>query len=502
MWRDDRKGCIRSATLGKAQASLAFTLTCTNVVPYKVRASSFAYAMLLMTLLIVAVLVAGYLLMSTIRVSHLNRGAVAMFSGVIVWLLYMFHGEGFLALVHPGEYADYLAEGATDGGIMGFVAKHVLAGYIAEACSVILFLIATNTILEVMSNNGVFDALTHWLRMRHSRLFLWLLTLITFFVSANVDNLTTVVLMLMIVGKIVANHRQKVLFSCAVLVAAHLGGAFTVIGDMTSLMLWVRGVVTASAFAKGLFLPCLLSLCAFNLSLMPMLHGRLEVTSRLNTYRGDDNALAPWQKITMLFVGIAGLWSIPTFSAVTHFPPFIGALCVLALLWVVESAFTFRLNGNRLFVQRAYIKNTEFIGMNIIIYFLGISLGIGALKECGALDAVAQLLGQYIHNIYAYGLLTGVASAVFDTVPMMMAGLNLFPLDESGQLPDFALNGAYWQMLAYCSAIGSCLIYVTTLAGQAMADTERVRLSWYMRHIAPRVAVAWAVGMGTFWLIH
>ena len=457
--------------------------------------------MLLMTLLIVAVLVASYLLMSTVQVSHLNRGAVAMFGGVIVWLLYMFHGEDFLRLVHPDAYASYLVDGAgAEGGIMGFVAGHVLAGYIAEACSVILFLIATNCILEVMSNNGVFDALTRWLRMRQSRRFLWILTLLTFLISANVDNLTTVVLMLMIVGKIVANHRQKVVFSCAVLVAAQLGGAFTVIGDMTSLMLWVRGVVTASAFAKGLVLPCLLSLCVFNLLLMPLLKGRLEVTSRLSMYRGNDSVLAPWQKLLLLFVGIAGLWSIPTFSALTHFPPFIGALCVLALVWVVESACTFRQNGNRLFVQHDYLKNTEFIGMNIIIYFLGISLGIGALKECGALDAVASLLGQYIHNIYAYGALMGVVSAVFDTVPMMMAGLNLFPLDSS--IAPFAQNGDYWQMLAYSSAIGSCLIYVTTLAGQAVADTERVRLTWYGRHIAWRVAIAWAVGMGVFWITH
>lgn len=459
--------------------------------------------MVVMTLLIVAVLVASYLLMSTVQVNRLNRAAIAMFCGVIAWLLYMLHGEGFLALVHPAEYVDYLIQKRMSGvAITGFVARSILPSYISEACAVILFLVATNTILEVMNNNGVFDSLSRWLRMRQSRRFLWLLTLLTFFISANVDNLTTVVLMLTLVGKVVSNRRQKVLYSCAVLVAAHLGGAFTVIGDMTSLMLWVRGVVSASAFAQGLFLPCLLSLCAFNLLLMPLLHGRLEVCSRLSLFRGDDSLLAPWQKVAMLIIGLAGLWSIPTFSAVTMFPPFIGALCVLALIWLVEGAFTMRLRGNRLFVQRAYIRDTEFIGMKTVIYFLGISLGIGALRECGALDLVGRLLSEHIHNVYAYGLMAGVASAVFDTVPMMMAGLNMFPLDTSGLAADFSFNGAYWQMLSYSSAIGSCLIYVTTLAGHAVADTERVRLGWYMRHIAWRVAIAWAVGMAAFWLIH
>lgn len=457
--------------------------------------------MLMMTFIIVAVLFSGYLLMSTVQVNHINRAAVAMFCGVIVWILYMLHGESYLQMMHPEEYSSYLSEHQTMGlTVSGFLAAGVLTRYLSEACSVILFLIATNTILEIMNNNGVFDSLMRWLRMRSSKRFLWILTFLTFTISANVDNLTTVVLMMSIMTKIVSSHRQKIIYACAILVAANLGGAFTVIGDMTSLMLWVRGVVTASAFASGLFLPCFVTMCVFNLLLSFMLYDKVEVNSYIHLYRGDDSFLKPWQKSVMLVLGIVGLWSIPTFSAVTHFPAYIGALCVLALIWTVEGAFTFRLNGNRLFVQRDYLSNTEFLGIQIILYYLGISLGIGALVECGALGYLQHFLTLNIHNMYIVGTLVGLVSGVVDNVPMVMAGMNMFSLDANSV--DFMQNGIYWQMLSYCSAIGGCLLYVSTLAGHAAVGVEKIRLTWYCRHILWRVLVAWGIGMVVFWLSH
>ena len=460
--------------------------------------------MLMMTLIIVAVLLGGYLMMSTVQINHINRAAVAMFCGVIVWVLYVFHAEDYLQLMHPQGYYSYLHSQQSEGLTVGyFVAQNVMQRYIAEACSVILFLIATNTILEVMSNNGVFDSLTRWMRMRSSKRFLWVLSLLTFLISANVDNLTTVVLMMSVMGRLVSSHRQKIIYACAILVAANLGGAFTVIGDMTSIMLWVRGVVTASAFAQGLFLPCFATLCVFNLLMSKLLCGHVEMYSSLSLYRGDDSVLAPWQKSVMLFVGLAGLWSIPTFSAVTHFPAFLGALCVLAVIWVLEGVFTFKANGNLFFIRRDYIRNTEFISIQIVLYYLGVSLGVGALKECGALDAACNWLTQYVHNVYVYGLITGVTSSVIDNVPFVMAGMNMFQLDTvAGSTSDFVQDGTYWQMLSYGSAIGGCLLYVGTLAGHAVVEVERIRITWYMRHMIWRVLVAWGVGMLVFWLTH
>ena len=353
-----------------------------------------------------------------------------------------------------------------------------------------------------MNNNGVFDSLIRWLRTRNSKLFLWELSLLTFAISANVDNLTTVVLMMTIMDQIVSSRQQKIIYSCVILISAILGGSFTVIGDMTSLMLWVHGVVTPSAFAGGLILPVLTSLCVFNLLASRLLVGRVEVSSFLGRYDGDDSLLKPWQKLLLLFIGIAGLWSIPTFHNVTKLPPFLGALCVLALIWLLESAFTFKRNGNRLFIQHKYIRNTEFIGMRLILYFLGVSLMVGALVECGALKFVSDLLATHIHNVYVYGAIIGGISSLIDNIPFVMVGLNLFTQDLPQAGSDFVQNGAYWQLLSFCSAMGGSLLYVGTLAGHAVSEVSKISLAWYIRNIFWRVLLAWFIGLGVFYLTH
>ncbi len=460
--------------------------------------------MLLMTLIIVAVLFVGFVLMSTEQVHHVNRATVAMVCGVIAWVMYLLRGGEYVELMHNTEYQAFLGgEASTTTALKYFVAENVITKYIIEACSVILFLIATNTIVEVLHNNGVFDSLISWLRMRSSRMFLWVISLLTFAISANVDNLTTVVLMMSIITQIVRNHHQRVIYACTIMMAACLGGCFTAIGDMTSVMLWVRGLITPSAYAAGLFLPSFVSLCVFNLLIGMKLHGRVELFSILSRYNGDDSLLPAWQKVMLLVLGIAGLWFIPSFHYITKLPPFLGALSVLALIWAVEGLCNLERNGNVLMVQRHYFRTTEFIGMRLILYFLGITLCIGAIAECGALDFVGHWLETYINNVYVYGIALGLLSTVMDNVPLMMTGMNLFPLDTVvDSTSAFVQNGVYWQLLSFCCACGGCLLFIGTMAGQAVLEVERIRFKWYIRHYLWRALVAWLVGLGVFWLTH
>lgn len=458
--------------------------------------------MLLMTLIIVAVLFIGFVLMSSEQVHHINRATVAMVCGVVAWVIYMLNGEDFVMLMHGADYKEFLGGMEPSGdSLKYFVAENVLARYISEACSVILFLIATNTILEVLHNNGVFDVLVDWLRMRNSRLFLWVISLLTFAISANVDNLTTVVLVMSILSQIVRNHHQRVIYACTVMVASCLGGCFTAIGDMTSVMLWVREAITPSAYAAGLFLPAFVSLCVFNLLIGMKLRGRVEIFSVISRYDGDDSYLSPWQKVTLLILGIAGLWFIPSFHYITKLPPFLGSLSVLALIWAVEGLFNLERNGNVLLVQRHYFRTTEFIGMRMILYFIGISLGVGAFAECGALEFVGNWLEAHINNVYIYGVALGALSSIMDNVPLMLTGMNLFHIDTV-EGSEFAQNGIYWQLLSFCCACGSMLLFVGSLAGQAILEVENIRFRWYIRHYLWRALVAWLVGLAVFWLTH
>lgn len=460
--------------------------------------------MLLMTLIIVAVVLFGFILMTTEQAHHINRATIAMVSGVAAWVIYMVSGGQFVQLMHQSDYASFMSSGmSSSDSIKYFISEHVITRYIIEACSVILFLIATNTIVEVLHNNGVFDSLMSWLRMRGSRKFLWTISILTFVISANVDNLTTVVLMMSFVANIVRNHYQRVIYASAIIVSACMGGCFTAIGDMTSVMLWVRGLITPSAYAAGLFLPAIAVLCTFNLLIGSMLHGRVEIYSVLTRYDGNDSSWAAWQKVVLLVLGIAGLWFIPSFHFITKLPPFLGSLSVLALIWAVEGIFNLEKNGNVLLVQRHYFRNAEFISIRIILYFLGITLGVGALAECGALDFVGRWLESNINNVYIYGVAVGLLSSILDNVPLMMSCMNMFPLDTVPEsTSEFVQNGIYWQLLCFCCACGGTLLFVGTLAGQAVLEVEKIRFRWYIRNFLWRALAAWAVGLGVFWLTH
>ena len=457
-----------------------------------------------MTLIIVAVVLFGFILMTTEQAHHINRATIAMVSGVAAWVIYMVNGGQFVQLMHPSDYASFMSSGmSSSDSIKYFISEHVITRYIIEACSVILFLIATNTIVEVLHNNGVFDSLMSWLRMRGSRKFLWTISILTFVISANVDNLTTVVLMMSFVANIVRNHYQRVIYASAIIVSACMGGCFTAIGDMTSVMLWVRGLITPSAYAAGLFLPAIAVLCTFNLLIGSMLHGRVEIYSVLTRYDGNDSSWAAWQKVVLLVLGIAGLWFIPSFHFITKLPPFLGSLSVLALIWAVEGIFNLEKNGNVLLVQRHYFRNAEFISIRIILYFLGITLGVGALAECGALDFVGRWLESNINNVYIYGVAVGLLSSILDNVPLMMSCMNMFPLDTVPEsTSEFVQNGIYWQLLSFCCACGGTLLFVGTLAGQAVLEVEKIRFRWYIRNFLWRALAAWAVGLGVFWLTH
>ena len=457
-----------------------------------------------MTLIIVAVVLFGFILMTTEQAHHINRATIAMVSGVAAWVIYMVNGGQFVQLMHQSDYASFMSSGmSSSDSIKYFISEHVITRYIIEACSVILFLIATNTIVEVLHNNGVFDSLMSWLRMRGSRKFLWTISILTFVISANVDNLTTVVLMMSFVANIVRNHYQRVIYTSAIIVSAGMGGCFTAIGDMTSVMLWVRGLITPSAYAAGLFLPAIAVLCTFNLPIGSLLHGRVAIYSVLTRYDGNDSSWAAWQKVVLLVLGIAGLWFIPSFHFITKLPPFLGSLSVLALIWAVEGIFNLEKNGNVLLVQRHYFRNAEFISIRIILYFLGITLGVGALAECGALDFVGRWLESNINNVYIYGVAVGLLSSILDNVPLMMSCMNMFPLDTVPEsTSEFVQNGIYWQLLSFCCACGGTLLFVGTLAGQAVLEVEKIRFRWYIRNFLWRALAAWAVGLGVFWLTH
>ena len=238
-----------------------------------------------MTIAIVVLMLLAYLLIATEHVTHINKATTAMFAGVVGWILYIIY-------VGPDK-----AE----------IAEHVFVRHSAYFCSIVLYLLSTMAIVEVLSDNGCFDFITNFLRTRSMPRFLWGTVLITFLLSANLDNLTTVVLMLIIVRRLLASRRQRLYVGAAVVVAACCGGSFTVIGDVTTLMLWTRGAVTPTAFAQAMTLPALVATFIPVLLISYELPDTLDINRRHFVFLGDDSAMPLWQRCVMLFFGIVGL---------------------------------------------------------------------------------------------------------------------------------------------------------------------------------------------------
>jgi Na+/H+ antiporter NhaD/arsenite permease-like protein len=214
-------------------------------------------------------------------------------------------------------------------------------------------------------------------------------------------------------------------------------------------------------------------------------------------YRGDDTNLNVWQRLLMLFVGIGGLWFIPTFHNITKLSPFLGALCVLALLWVVNEAFNRKLLNADQMIQQCKPRVLQYGSIQLILYVVGIMLALGAVKETGALEQFARWCDQNIHQVYLLGFISGLVSVTLDsfTTAVTFAYMHDVSAATEGYDASFALNGDYWKLIAYCTAVGGSILSVGSLSGVALMKMENMRMGWFLRHFSWRVLVGWLLGM-------
>ena len=463
-----------------------------------------------MTLIIVLMLLLGYLLIATGHLTGVNKAAIAMFIGTIGWVVYICWGTDFVMAQHPHEYAEFLAgaEPSSDA-VKFFIYDNIFLNYVGRAASIVMFLLATMSIIAILNNNGCFDFIQSWIKTRNPKRLLWTITFATFVISANLDNLTTATMMLVIMRGIVQNRRQRMLIGSAIVIAANCGGCFTVIGDPTGLLLWGNGAVTATSFSKTLALPAILAWVIPTVLINRQLPDRLDTQWSPMPYRGDDTNLNQWQRIVMLFVGIGGLWFIPTFHNITKLSPFLGALCVLSVLWVVNEAFNRKLMNADQMMEKRMPQALKYGSIQQMLFVMGIMLGMGVVTETGVFGDVAAWIDENIHNIWIVGVVSGLLSSLVDTFTIAISNISLYPIMESQQLglwadsdymSNFIENGAYWKVIAFATAAGGCLLSVGSVSGIALMKMEHVRLGWYLKNISPKVLIGWLLGMAVLWI--
>lgn len=443
-----------------------------------------------LTIAIIVVFVAGYLCIALESVTKVNKAAVALLMFVFCWTLFM---------VDPGSYLT----GFTGEALIHQVGT-VIEEHLGSTSTTLFFLMGAMTIVEIVDQNGGFDWVRKVMKSRSKRSLLWRIAFMTFFLSAILDNLTTSIVMIMILRKLVHNRQDRIIYASLVIIAANSGGAFSPIGDVTTIMLWNAGMITAAGVIEEIFIPSLVSMIIPAFIMQTRLKGELENGSdgMANDPRdGEVLEFSGRQRKTIFCVGVGGLMFVPVFKSITHLPPFVGILLVLGVLWTVTEVFYRQLHrqtGRETFHKRV-TSLLSHIDMSTILFFLGILMAVACLEEVGVLTALGGSLNTTFNgNHYLVTGIIGVLSSIVDNVPLVAGCMGMYPIQAAG---DMAVDGIFWQLLAYCAGVGGSILIIGSAAGVVVMGLEKITFGWYMKNVSWIALVGYLVGIFCYWVI-
>lgn len=437
------------------------------------------------TLAIIVVFVVGYMCIALETLTKVNKAAVALLMLVVCWTLYMFDPGNFPAGIASSDIAS--------------VAGGVIEGHLGSTATTLFFLMGAMTIVETVDQYGGFNFVRNMLKTKSKRGLLWRITVMTFFLSAILDNMTTAIVMVMILRKLVSDHKDRLIYASLVIIAANSGGAFSPIGDVTTIMLWNKSLITAAGVIKELFIPSLVSIAVPAYILSLSLKGNLVEDAGMGT-EAVNNGLTENQRKIVFWTGVGGLIFVPIFKSVTHVPPFVGILLILGLLWLVTELF-YRSHGEHAegsSTQKRISNIISRIDMSTILFFLGILMAVSCLQEIGVLATVGEGLNNVFDgNHYLITGIIGVLSSIVDNVPLVAGCMGMYPLAEVG---DMAQDGIFWQLLAYCAGVGGSMLIIGSAAGVVVMGLEKITFGWYMKRITWIAFIGYVAGILVYWV--
>ena len=441
--------------------------------------------MVSVTLLIVVVFVLGYLCIALEGFTKINKAAIALLMFVGCWTLFM---------TNPGEYITGLTSETVASSIAGIIDHHL--GGTAET---LFFLMGAMTIVEVVDKNGGFNFVRDILQTRGKKTLLWRIVFITFFLSAILDNLTTSIVMIMILRKLVPDHKDRMIYASLVIVAANSGGAFSPIGDVTTIMLWNKGVITAAGVMEEILIPSLASMIIPTLLLQRSLKGELALvdTNMATDYEVLD--FSKTQRKIIFVLGVGGLMFVPIFKSITHLPPFVGILLVLGVLWTATEMFYRAEHGDNEGLQNRVANLIAHIDMATILFFLGILMAVACLEEIKVLENLGIWLNEVsAGNHFIVTGIIGILSSIVDNVPLVAGCMGMYTVAPTG---DMSVDGIFWQLLAYCAGVGGSILIIGSAAGVVVMGLEKITFGWYLKRVAGPTLIGYLIGIFCYWII-
>lgn len=452
-----------------------------------------------MVILMIFLFVIGYILIASEHIIKINKAAAALLTGTILWIIYAYAAPELIPLVSPETFQDFLLKNPSISDLpyaeqcLKYIVEHQIIESTGEICETLIFLTGAMLTVELVDSHGGFMFITNHITTHNKKRMLILISIITFFMSAILDNLTTSIVMVMLIRKLVGNYKERWVFGSMVIIAANSGGAWSPIGDVTTIMLWLRGNISTSSIIPNLFLPSLVSAVIPLLLLLPRLSGN--ITSP-NFFAKDENEellreLNHKDRLSILILGVLCLLFVPVFKSVTHLPPFMGILLGVGILWVFTEIM-YRSNRMDESIKLRLSKVIRKLDGATLLFFLGILLAVEAMRYAGILTSFSVWLDNNIGNIYLVNFIIGVMSAIVDNVPLVASAIAMYPVAtdamvaaaaDPAYMAYFVQDGIFWQFLAYCAGVGGSMLIIGSAAGVVVMGLERINFIWYLKNI-------------------
>lgn len=435
---------------------------------------------------IVIVFIIGYLCIALEHPLKVDKTATALVLGMILWLLYALGADSIVPVVSGEHFSKFVSEHPSLAGeplhkqAIEYILNVDIIEQLGEITQTLFFLIGAMTIVELIDVHGGFRIITDRITTRNKRSLLWIICLTTFFMSAVLDNLTTSIVMIMLLRKLISDQKERWIYAGAVVIAANSGGAWSPIGDVTTIMLWVKGNVTAASLITYVLVPSLVSMILPISIISLQLKGNLAHTEVIET---KESFVTSRERSTIFFLGVGGLIFVPIFKSITHLPPFVGILLVLGILWIYMEMFY-----NRKHLERAQEHRLpqviSRIDLSSILFFLGILMAVAVLQTSGILRGLSSWLDETLHNIFLIDLIIGILSSVVDNVPMVAGAIGMYPVAEvgaTGYAANFVVDGFFWELLSYTAGVGGSILIIGSAAGVIAMGIEKINFGWYLK---------------------
>lgn len=432
----------------------------------------------------ILVFVLGYILIAVEHIIHINKATFALLMCGILWSIYALLG-------HPQHLSGTLIEA------------------LGDTCEILFFLIGAMTIVELIDNYDGFSFITKHIKANNKRMLMAILALITFFLSALLDNMTTTIIIIMLLKRIIADQKERWLFACVVIFAANSGGAWSPIGDVTTIMLWMKNYVTSASLIDNLLIPCIVS------AIIPVIIASRFIKNDVVTRVKQTNEGIPFSSerkklsLFILIAGVVGLLFVPIFKSATGLPPYLGMLFSMGILWLITEILVRKYNLDKRIRGRvsSVMRN---IDMSTILFFLGILMSVNALNEIGLLKGMATALDQNIHEPYLINGIIGVLSSIVDNVPLVAACMNMYDIAteasiaasvDPAYMTNFIVDGTFWHLLTYCAGVGGSLLIIGSAAGVVAMGLENISFLWYLKKFTWIAFLGYVSGIIVIWLM-